>query len=142
MAYKNKEDKAAAAKRHYDKHKEKILSKNKEQYLANPKKHSEIKKEWYLKHKKDIGYREKRNLCKKTYLLKLNLTNKNISGRTLSAWSLQVRTIQPKCMTCGSTEDLHAHHIAPKIDYPELALLLLNGITLCEDCHIKVHSTI
>lgn len=101
---------------------------NKEKVAAHNKK-------WHLANK------ERKATYNKAYLLKLNLANKKISQRTLSAWSAQVRTTQPKCMTCESTEDLHAHHIAPKIDYPELALLLLNGITLCKDCHIKVHAT-
>jgi 5-methylcytosine-specific restriction endonuclease McrA len=137
-----KEEKAAYKKAWCLANKKKIAEQKKDYYLANKEKLNERAKAWYFANKEKIIINsEKRTAYKKTYLLKLNLANKKISKRTLSAWSLRVRTTQPKCMTCGSTEDLHAHHIAPKIEYPELALLLLNGITLCKDCHIKVHAT-
>ncbi len=132
MAYKNKED----GKAYRLKNKEKIAASEKAWRKANPEKTAATKKAWKQENP------EKHFANNKAYLLRLNITNKKVTQRTLAAWSIKVRTIQPKCMTCGSTENLHAHHIAPKVDYPELALLLLNGITLCENCHIKVHSTI
>lgn len=39
------------------------------------------------------------------------------------------------CRACGQTIPLHAHHIRPRNTYPELALELDNGITLCANCH-------
>jgi len=44
-----------------------------------------------------------------------------------------------KCRKCGSKEKLHVHHKKPKKDYPELILVVKNGITLCEDCHDVKH---
>ena len=42
-----------------------------------------------------------------------------------------------KCLKCGSTERLHAHHIKPWKDYPELRFDINNGTTLCNSCHSK-----
>lgn len=47
-----------------------------------------------------------------------------------------------KCQSCGSGEDLHAHHIKQRTRFPELALDLDNGTTLCRSCHLKEHNRI
>jgi len=44
-----------------------------------------------------------------------------------------------KCQKCGSDESICAHHILSWKDYPELRFELLNGITLCFECHKKAH---
>lgn len=44
-----------------------------------------------------------------------------------------------KCVECGSTEDIEAHHVKPKALFPELAYDVSNGITLCRACHDKRH---
>lgn len=47
--------------------------------------------------------------------------------------------------TCQNKEcnqrggELHPHHIKHKVDYPELAFELNNGLTLCVDCHKEKH---
>lgn len=43
------------------------------------------------------------------------------------------------CQMCGSTEDLEAHHINPRICSPMEQVDIVNGITLCKSCHIKAH---
>jgi 5-methylcytosine-specific restriction endonuclease McrA len=43
------------------------------------------------------------------------------------------------CKICGNGGELNAHHIKPISDYPELALNVDNGVTLCIDCHEKEH---
>ena len=45
------------------------------------------------------------------------------------------------CQHCGATDvELHAHHIKPYADHPELRWDLTNGLTLCCYCHWKEHS--
>lgn len=58
---------------------------------------------------------------------------------TTSQWSRDVRARDGKCLECGRTEDLHAHHIKPKSSHPELILELSNGKTLCYGCHKAEH---
>lgn len=43
------------------------------------------------------------------------------------------------CQKCGSTENLHAHHILEWQDYPDERFNVDNGITLCSKCHIETH---
>ena len=46
------------------------------------------------------------------------------------------------CKICGDKKggNLRAHHIKHYSEFPELRHEISNGITLCENCHIKVHS--
>lgn len=46
------------------------------------------------------------------------------------------------CQSCGDDKggNLRAHHIKYYKDYPLLRHDTNNGITLCEKCHIKIHS--
>ena len=49
---------------------------------------------------------------------------------------VKVRDIN-KCVRCGSTERVSAHHIKPWKDFPELRFDVNNGISLCGACHAK-----
>lgn len=61
----------------------------------------------------------------------------------LRAWSLAVRDRDGRrCVECGATGRLHAHHIVPISENPELALDLGNGQTLCPPCHAAKHPEI
>ena len=44
-----------------------------------------------------------------------------------------------RCAICGSTENLHAHHIIPISHSQEHEFDPRNGIALCERCHHLVH---
>lgn len=44
------------------------------------------------------------------------------------------------CQECGVVrKDIEAHHIKPFSEYPELRLVVKNGLTLCKSCHRKMH---
>lgn len=42
------------------------------------------------------------------------------------------------CRRCGFKNNLHVHHIKPFDLYPEFALVIDNGLTLCGNCHSLV----
>jgi hypothetical protein len=44
-----------------------------------------------------------------------------------------------KCVECGATDRLHAHHIKRWCDYPDLRYDMDNGKTLCHPCHEAAH---
>ncbi len=48
------------------------------------------------------------------------------------------------CVRCGSgkksARGLHAHHVRPWADHPELRMDAANLVTLCRSCHGWVHS--
>jgi 5-methylcytosine-specific restriction endonuclease McrA len=114
--------------------KEKKAAYTKAYRLANKEKKAAYTKAWQQANP------EKRVAYNNAYFLRLNLMNKKISRRTLAAWSVQVRERDTACLYCGSTSNLHAHHILSKVKHPDWALFLNNGITLCEPCHIIEHT--
>lgn len=58
----------------------------------------------------------------------------------LQTWGRKVKERDNyTCQLCGSDEDVHAHHVLSKSIYPDLALSVDNGQTLCLDCHWDVH---
>lgn len=44
-----------------------------------------------------------------------------------------------KCKKCGRTDHLEVHHIKQFATCPDLRLEPTNAITLCHDCHAKLH---
>lgn len=43
------------------------------------------------------------------------------------------------CLQCGSTENLHVHHIKEWALHPNERLSIKNGETLCKVCHSEIH---
>jgi len=57
----------------------------------------------------------------------------------LQVWAYHVKKGK-RCNVCGSKKNLQAHHLYSKFYYPWLALLLSNGVPLCNKCHSGFHS--
>src|SRR6185436_3360747 len=62
-----------------------------------------------------------------------------MAASKLAQWSQAVRSRDGRCLDCGATTNLHAHHIKSKRWFPDLALVIENGKTLCRQCHKKEH---
>ena len=60
-------------------------------------------------------------------------------NREYRKWRTGVLERDGKCLSCGCTENLVAHHIKEFALYPHLRFELDNGITLCDKCHKKLH---
>lgn len=43
------------------------------------------------------------------------------------------------CRHCGTSENLHAHHIRTLEEAPEMRWEIDNGMTLCVPCHMDLH---
>lgn len=66
-----------------------------------------------------------------------------ISKNLCRNWSVAVKTRDNYTCNCCSKKEtgshIHAHHVAPKEYFPETALDVSNGITLCASCHKNLH---
>lgn len=59
---------------------------------------------------------------------------------TVRRWREQVLDRDGRqCVRCGSSDNLHAHHIVPWADSPALRLVVENGESLCGECHGMEH---
>jgi tetratricopeptide (TPR) repeat protein len=48
------------------------------------------------------------------------------------------RLFGQKCIRCGHAGNIHAHHVMPVEDYPELVFQPMNGVPLCGNCHVEI----
>ena len=133
----NKERMDAWYKQYRAENKEALAEYNRKWKEARPGWSSEYNRKWKAANPDKVRENNKRYYLN----LKLKLAESGISTRMLKAWSIQVRDRDNyTCQACESTEDVHAHHIQPKSMFPELALDLDNGMTLCNSCHTDIHS--
>lgn len=57
-------------------------------------------------------------------------------------WRKSVKNRDECCVECGSTENLHAHHIIPVSEDKDKATDISNGEALCDSCHANKHPEI
>lgn len=71
-----------------------------------------------------------------------NAERKGIRLRSrLKLWSEFIRIRDGnRCVPCGETKGISAHHICRKSFMPEMQLMTGNGISLCPDCHKEAHA--
>ena len=98
-----------------------------------------------LKIIKKLGISRKGGLAKeKHWNWKGGITPKNTFERNLpeyKEWRMKVYWRDRwACQQCGKVgQQLHAHHILSWTQYPTRRFDINNGITLCRDCHMKLH---
>jgi len=140
---------------------------NKQKYNENPKLYNEKSRNYYEQNTvkcKELhkNYRlNNKNRCNelariwknnnpdkilKSQIRELEKLSKSFSittieyRRKLRLWSVIIKKLDNHmCKNCDSTENLNAHHIYPKSEYPEFSLDLDKGVTLCVPCHGELH---
>lgn len=76
------------------------------------------------------SYKEYRDLEKRT----------NRRSKNYEQWKYYVKKRDGfKCVQCGSSERLNVHHIEMYSEKIEPRIKLKNGVTLCYNCHSKIH---
>ena len=94
-------------------------------------------KEWQKNNPKKMLISYKRHLEKCAIPFKLPYWKYRMA---LLLWGKSVKkSLSEKCIVCGSTDKLNAHHILYKALYPELSLNINNGVPLCKEHHLEVH---
>ena len=72
----------------------------------------------------------------------LNL-NEEINRVPQYKWAKEVKEMfDYTCVCCGKKtlgRQMHAHHVVPRSQNNDLALVLENGVALCEKCHMHLH---
>lgn len=131
-----KERKKLINKQYYKTHKKQILKHNR---IYN-KNHPEAKRKsiikWQQKYPEKVLKIQKRIIEKQAKEYNLNYFQYRMA---LLSWSKSVKKRDSYiCIKCGSKGE-HADHILPKAKYPELALDISNGRTLCVPCHYSRH---
>ena len=138
---------------HYHKNHHRINSKRISEYRkkynkANKEKVNRQKRKYYINNKKSFKKYQKEHpevwlkasIKQLSKLGKYFNLNSNQYMYALQSWSNTIKKLDNRmCKNCDSKDNLNAHHIMPKSEYPELSLDLDNGITLCENCHGKKH---
>lgn len=61
---------------------------------------------------------------------------KTLKNKALRLWKEAVKkNFWYRCIQCGETKMLNAHHIQSSKMWPELRYELFNGLALCPSCH-------
>ena len=80
------------------------------------------------------------NLRLRKMALSAAVENKCSAKWILRQWSRFIKVRDSfRCVCCESAKGIQAHHIVRKTLYPWGAVETGNGITLCRECHRRVH---
>lgn len=80
------------------------------------------------------------NIRRRKHSLIIAIEKKRSTRWILQLWSHFIRERDlNRCVNCKSTKSLQAHHIVRKTLYPWGAFDSGNGITLCFQCHRRIH---
>jgi len=87
--------------------------------------------------------RAKRKYCSQQCYRRANtksVKKKPLSrGNEYDKWVLAVILRDKKCVRCGATENLQAHHVKTWKSHPDLRYEVSNGVALCPLCHHAQH---
>jgi 5-methylcytosine-specific restriction endonuclease McrA len=133
MTEETRANRAAYNRKWRRENKDRLAAYHKEYNVSNRDNKAQANKNWRKANPDKVAEHNKR------HLLKLSLANSKISGRALAAWAEQVKERTPFCEWCYSEDNLEAHHIMPKAKYPQHALDINNGRTMCQNCHMNCH---
>lgn len=61
------------------------------------------------------------------------------SSKESKRWLREVKSVE-RCVICGSSQNLAAHHLESYKENPELRFETSNGVCLCAKCHIEYHT--
>ncbi len=61
------------------------------------------------------------------------------SSKESKRWLREVKSTE-RCVICGSSQNLAAHHLESYKENPELRFETSNGVCLCAKCHIEYHT--
>ncbi|WP_428323643.1 HNH endonuclease [Nitrosopumilus sp.] len=129
----NKDRKDYLNRKYHQEHKNEINERHKNWYRNNKDKRKE-----YVKNNPEVNLKALRKRLEKLGKI-FNMTSIEYQYALIS-WANSIKKLDNNmCKNCDSKENLNAHHIKPKKDFPELSLDLNNGITLCEKCHSEIH---
>lgn len=136
MPYKDPEKRRENSRKWSKNNKDKIREKGKIYRKKYAKELLERNKKYRNSHPEKQLYWNMRHWSKIGKEFNMDSTKFQLS---LISWSKAVKKRDKKCLVCGYNKNLNAHHILYKKYYPQLALNIRNGITLCKKCHEELH---
>lgn len=64
--------------------------------------------------------------------------NRQLTNRLWASLRKSILDKFPTCVLCGSSNNLHIHHIFPRKEHEDLCYIVNNLITLCRKCHCSI----
>jgi hypothetical protein len=108
-----------------------------------PKDISPIARIAFMFIKNDIDKNTPQNFGSFHWNWKGGITSENIKQRNSALYKKWRKSVLERdgytCCKCGESTNLQVHHIVRFCDDPELRFDIDNGLTLCKECHKKIH---